>query len=79
MEKENKEEKEEEEEDKYEYDEEYIIDSTYKGPVYESQPYSGGVFITPPGWKKLTIKRKISDPEGLPSKKLFVDDDNDDV
>ena len=47
--------------------------------MYESQPYSGGVFITPPGWKKLTIKRKISDPEGLPSKKLFVDDDNDDL
>ena len=52
VEKENKEEKEEEEEDKkYEYDEEYIIDSSYKGPVYQSQPYSGIYYST--------IKRKI--------------------
>ena len=47
------------------YIETYIGDPSYDGPAYHSQPCSKhGASYTPPGWKKVMIKRrKLEFPE----------------
>ena len=64
----------EEEQEQYEYEEQYVYDYSYRGPVNPSQPFvGGGPFLTPPGWKRITIKRKIEKEEMTSAKKLCLD------
>ena len=54
-------------EEGYEYEEEYVLDEDYDGPVHQSQACrKRGICYTPPGWKKiLKIKRKAARRLGL--------------
>ena len=53
------------------YIETYVADPTYTGPAYHSQPCSKhGASYTPPGWRKIMIKRRrleFPDSQDIPS------------
>ena len=52
------------------YIETYISDPTYDGPAYHSQPCNKhGASYTPPGWRKVMIKRRKLEFQDSPSNK----------
>lgn len=51
-----------------EYTDTYVDDPDYTGSPYHSQPCFSihGVSYTPPGWKRVTVKRRKLDQECIP-------------